>query len=243
MAAEILSAIILAAASLVTSLLTFIHGRRSLTQQSAQWKAEIEKLAAEAEKLRAETDALREKPLEMERNAYQDLLTMFLNPFRDLLTQNQRIYDGLLEGRGALEYHPRSLARFFNSLPDNDKRKLHWYQRIERLRKNNRRILALIQQYGGRIVTENFRDACAEFRYHADEWEDVWQAVEYTLIPLGEEEAVVGDPIPGDKIVGEGETLYANRFPASLQPALDEELNEVRRLSSRTSSKEKESGL
>lgn len=243
MTAEVLAAIILAAASLATSLLTFLHGRIRLTQESAQWQAEISKLAAEAEKLRAETDALRKKPLEMQQRTYQDLLMGFLNPFRDLLSQNRRIYDGLLEGRGALEYHPRSLARFFNSLPDNDRRKLYWYQRIERLRKNNRRILALIQQYGGRIVTEGFRDACAEFRYHADEWEDVWKAVEYTLIPLDEEEVAVGDPIPGDKIVGEGGSLYASRFPASLQPALDVELNEVRRRAGRTRNKATQSSV
>jgi cell division protein FtsL len=243
MAPEVLAAIILAAASLATSLVTFFHGHRRLTQESAQRQAEVNKLAAEAERLRAETDALRKRPLEMERRAYQDLLTSFLNPFHDLLTQNQGIYNGLLEGRGALEYHPRSLAGYFNSLPDNDRRKLYWYQRIERLRKNNRRLLALIQQYGGRIVTEDFRDACAEFRYHADEWEDVWKAVEYTLIPLGEGEVAAGDPIPGDKIIGEGESLYANRFPASLQPALHVELDEIRRLAGRTPSRGTESAV
>jgi malate synthase len=233
MAPEVLAAVVTAAGSLVISLLTLLDARRRLAQERTRWQAEVNKLAAEADKLRIETDALRRKPLETEKKAHQDLLTDFLHPFRDLLEQNQRIYDALLRGRGALEYHPRALSAFFNSLPDNDRRKLYWYQRIERLRENNRRLLAYIQQYGGRIVTEDFRDATAAFRYHADEWEDVWKEVENTLIPRDEEEVAVGDPIPGDKVVGAGGSLYANRFPADLKPALDRELAEVSRLAGR----------
>jgi len=250
MAPEVLAAIIAAAASLVATLLTFILDNRRISQQktqlideSAKWKAEINKITAEADKLRAETDAIREKPLELERSAYQELLTNFLSPFADLLTENKKIYDELLEGRGALEYHPKVLAGFFNSLPDKDKRKLSWYQRIERLRDNNHKILALILKDSGRIVTKDFRDACAEFHYHADEWDDVWKAVKYTLIPLEKEEETVGEPIPGDKIVGEGESLYANRFPTNLPTALEEELNEVRRRAGRVSERETELGV
>ena len=252
MESEILAAIIGGAAGLFTSLLTSLLGRRRLLAETEKLRAEAKHLHAQTEalykseerdahrlsvemaKLRAETDALRNKPHEIERAAYQDLLINFLSPFQDLLNYNGEIYDGLLKGRGALEYHPNTLKRYFDSLPYNDRRKLYWYQRIKKLRANNRSILALIQQYGGRIVTQEFREACVEFRYHADEWKAVWKAVENLHIRHeGEEEVITGEQIPGDEIVEEGEmrgeSEYAERFPANLPSALDGELREVKR--------------
>lgn len=225
---EVLAAVIGGVAGFLTSSFGAFFQRKKLD-------AEVSKLIAEAEHLRQETDAARKRPIELERKGYETLLTRFLNPFNDLLVQNKRVYDDLIPGRQALEYHPRVLLRFFASLPNSDKRKLYWYQRIERLRQNNRQVLALIQQYGGRIITERFRNSCAEFRYHADEWEDVWRAVEPTHIRVGEEEHLNdGEPIPGTDVAPTGESgaevLYANRFPDGLRIALDAELEEVRRL-------------
>jgi hypothetical protein len=226
MTSEVVAAIIGGVAGLLTSSLTLFFERK-------KWSAEADKLTAEAEHLRQETEAARKRPLELERKEYEGLLSVFLDPFSAFLDQNRKIYDELIPERQALEYHPRVLARFFASLPNQDRRKLYWYQRIERLRKNNREILALLQQYGGRILTKEFRDACAEFRYHADEWEDVWKAVEPTHIRVGREEDMSeGEPIPGGDVASREEvtpTLYANRFPDSLGETLKAEFAEVRR--------------
>jgi hypothetical protein len=184
--------------------------------------------------LRAEAEAIQKKPIEMEQKEYQTILEKFLIPFRDLLVQNYDIYERLIKGRGALEYHPNVLRDYFNSLPDTDRRKLYWYQRIKRLRKNNRQMLAHIQHYSSSIVTEDFSYACMEFWYHTEEWEDVWKKVEHTLIPLNDEEKEDVDPIPGDQIIGDGESMYANRFPQSLCPALRAEITEVKKLAGRT---------
>lgn len=217
METEIWVALITVTASLVASLVALSVG----SWQRRQWRAETEKL-------QIETDALRRKPLERELKAYDELLNDFLGQFQGLLTQNREIYRELLDDRGALEYHPQVLQRFFASLPQKDGRRVTWYMRIKRLRQHNREILALIQQYGGRILTKDFRDACAAFRYHADQWEDVWHATEYTLKPFGEAEDAESCPIPGDNIIGEGESLYAETYPKSLDTGLNCELKKVK---------------
>lgn len=227
METQILAALIGGAAGSITALLISLLDRRRRL-------AETEKLLAEVEHLREQTKVLRNRAREIERAKYQKLITDFLRPFQDLLAYNERIYDDLLEERGALEYRPIALRKYFGSLPDTDKRKFVWEERIERLRNNNLSILALIQKYSAQIVTPEFGKACVEFRFHADEWEDVWKVVEpLHFRPEAEEEVTNGEPIPANEIVGDDElreeTLYAKRFPADLPSTLKDELREVER--------------
>ena len=62
-----------------------------------------------------------------------------------------------------------------------DSRRIYYRQRIEYLQVNICKVVALIQHYGS-ILTTQFRDACVEFRYHADGWEDFWEAVKTILL-------------------------------------------------------------
>ncbi len=230
MAKEVLIALIAGIVALTGSLLTFIIGWRTLNQNRRRQEQELRRLNAETEKLVLENVALRKAPLEKEVAFFSEIKESFLVPFQNLLEYNRDIYHGLLGERGALEYHPMALASFFSALPDNDKRKMSWYGRIKLLRQNNRKLLGLIQQFGGRIVTEKFRENCAIFRYHVDEWENVWTHIEHSLKLQGNKLELIGPEIPGDEVRGHKETIYAERFPADLWTTLEQETNEIDQL-------------
>jgi hypothetical protein len=231
MEGEVLAALIGAGASLFVAALTFFDSRRGRKSQDKHLSAELDKFKAETGKLALETDELRRRPKEAEQKRNLRLLSKFLEPLRQTLEQNRLIFNGLIGERGALEYHPKRLREYFSSLPHGDPRKLTWLRRIERLRDNNREILGLMLQHGGDIATDEFRVAGAAFRYHADEWEDVWKAVTFTALgEEGDERDDVGE-IPGDvmsAIAAGDEPLYANRFPKELEAALEAEISEVR---------------
>jgi len=153
------------------------------------------------------------------REKYQTLLENFLIPFQDRLVQTRGISKQLVDKPSLgipphLEYFPKELEKHFASLPDSDTRKWVWKERIERLHAENHFAIELLDHYGGKIVTPEFRNACEKFRFHANEWEDVWKSKD------GQPPSR-GNDIP----------YRANPFPDELEMALKSEIDEVERLS------------
>jgi len=147
------------------------------------------------------------------RQRARDILDNFLRPFEGILKETHRISNELVgEELFDLEYAPSELEQHFASLPENDPRKYAWKRRVERLHEKNRQAVGLINRFYGSIVREDFMGACDRFKYHADQWEDVWKAME-------------GLPVTGDS----REWRRAERFPADLATALQAELAEVER--------------
>jgi hypothetical protein len=138
-------------------------------------------------------------------------------PFEAILKTTQGIFNKLSEDREVkkLEYNPGEVQRFFASLPNDDDRKHLWKSYIEWLQTENRRAVELIERFYGRIVLEEFKDACDQFLAHAKEWELVWKA------------------LPGSGTVPSSldtrPKLNAPQFPVGLEKALQGELAEVRR--------------
>lgn len=131
-------------------------------------------------------------------------------PFEAILKTTHGIFNKLSEDREVkkLAYNPGEVQRFFASLPNDDDRKHLWKSYIEWLQTENRRAVALIERFYGRIVLKEFKDACDQFLAHAKEWELVWKAL------LGS---------------GTVPSSHAPQFPVGLEKALQGELAEVRR--------------
>ena len=152
-----------------------------------------------------------------QRERYRTLLEDFLLPFEATLETTKKIFSKLRDDRelSNLEYHPGRLQAFFTSLPEEDPRKHLWRAHIEWLQAENRRAVEFVEKFYGRIVLAEFRQACDEFMAHAKEWEVVWTAL-------------VGTATVPKSLNIEG-TLYAPQFPQGLEPALRNEVREVRR--------------
>jgi hypothetical protein len=152
------------------------------------------------------------------RSEWRLVLEGFLLPFEGIIQDNLRVFEELTDDEKLknLEFAPDLLQQYFSNLPDTDPRKQLWNDRIGRLMKGNKKAVDLIEQYRGKIVTAEFWDACADFVYHANKWEDLWISI------MGK-----------TTIVGSGFTqkdLIAPEFPDSLEPALKREIEEVRKL-------------
>lgn len=152
-----------------------------------------------------------------QRERYRTLLEDFLLPFEATLETTRNIFTKLRDDRelSNLEYHPGRLQAFFASLPEEDPRKHLWRAYIEWLQAENRRGRELVEKFYGRIVLPEFKRASDEFVAHAKEWEVVWTAL-------------VGTANVPTSLNTEG-TLIAPQFPPGLEPALRNELSEVRR--------------
>ena len=111
-----------------------------------------------------------------------------------------------------------ALQAYIQSLPETDLRKIDWTVRIERLMAENRKAVDLIQRWRGKMIRPDFQQACAEFEFHANKWQDFWTA------------AVRGGVVPPGLTL---DRRQAPGFPQSLEPALKAEREEVRRRAGR----------
>jgi hypothetical protein len=160
---------------------------------------------------------LRHKERELERQRYRAILDNFIGPFEGISKDTRKIFDELTDDRELplLEYYPQRLEHYFSSLPNDDPRKLLWKVRVQRLLLKNGQAVELIRRFRGQMVLDSFKKACDKFVYHAEQWEDLWKAVEGSR------------PWPNSKDTPEGP--FAERFPSELEPALQDELAEVKR--------------
>ncbi len=159
-----------------------------------------------------------------EQKEYTAVLEEFLIPFDGILRHNYPVFQELTDDKTLrhLEGHPLALQNYIQSLPDSDLRKIDWKYRIERLLTENRKAVDLIQRWRGKMVRPDFQQACAEFEFHANKWEDFWNAV------------VKGGAVPPE--LSRYDALnrqYAPGFPRALEPALKAEIEEVRRRAGR----------
>ena len=159
-----------------------------------------------------------------EQEEWAEVLEEFLIPFDAILKHNYQVFQELTDDKKLrhLEGHPIALQNYIQSLPDSDLRKIDWKFRIERLLTENRRAVGLIQRWRGKMIGDDFQRSCAEFEFHANKWEDFWNAV------------VKGGAVPPE--LSQYSTLdrrYAPGFPQALEPALKAEIEEVRRRAGR----------
>lgn len=148
---------------------------------------------------------------------YRTMLEEFLVPFEGILKFTRYIFDRLRDARLAhLEYHPGTLQEYFSSLAEGDPRKDLWMNYIDLLQKKNGQAVELIERFYGRIVLDEFRDACDKYLQHAEVWQLVW-------IELKGQRAVPAEP-------GATKILYASPFPDELETALANEIAKVRQL-------------
>jgi hypothetical protein len=116
---------------------------------------------------------------ERERTRYHSLLVDFLNPLDDYLRGTYRVFEKLQKETGIDHFHrdPEGLKRIFAGLPKSDLRRSKWMEVIDQLQNENRTIVKLIEDNYGYddIVLPEFRDACLEFKLHADDWAIFWK--------------------------------------------------------------------
>lgn len=149
------------------------------------------------------------------RDRYQRVLREFLKPLQSRLAQTERIYLELQTHPvlRPLEFPAPMLKAQFEALPDDDVRKLIWKDRISRLMAIDDEALDLIKDYGGYIISDEFKDACLAFEYHVGRWQDLWKAVEGSAPwPTGRQDPLV------------------EKFPPAFVPALKAEKEEIERL-------------
>jgi hypothetical protein len=159
-----------------------------------------------------------------EQTEWVRVLEEFLIPFDGILKHNYQVFQELTDDRSLrhLEGHPAALQSYIQSLPDTDLRKIDWKVRIQRLLAENRKAVDLIQKWRGKIIRADFQQASAEFEFHANKWEDFWSA------------AAGGGAVPPElNRYGAIDRRYAPGFPQTLEPALEAEMEEVRRRAGR----------
>jgi len=149
------------------------------------------------------------------RKYYQNILESFLIPFEGILNQTRLISQELLCNEKYLEYFPNKLENDFNALPDTDPRKFVWRQRIERLHAENLHAIELINRFYDKIMTNDFKKACDQFKFHVGQWEDVWRTKEGQTPSEGEEKP-----------------YRANPFPDEIETSLNAEIEKVKKFSS-----------
>jgi hypothetical protein len=147
----------------------------------------------------------------------QGALEGFLLPLSATLKTTQEVFAKLTNNKELtrLEFHPSQLQQYFASLPQDDPRKELWSFYIDWLQRENRSGLNLVNSNYGRIVLDRFREACDEYRKHVEEWELIWKALKGS------------GPIPAS--ANRPGVLYAVQFPSDLEPALQAEIEEVKR--------------
>lgn len=156
----------------------------------------------------------------LERERYRTILANFLIPLEGYLAYTYKVFDDLRRDTDIvhLELNPEGLKHFYSMvLPKNDPRRITWMKTIERLQAENRKIVKLIEDNYGSIVLPEFRDACTEFKVHANAWEDFWAALKETGIDTPREIY---------------EDLVSTPFPRSFPYALNKEYYEVQRRAS-----------
>lgn len=165
-----------------------------------------EKRRRKEEQIERENEKQQAK-IEQEQKRNQEILKNFLIPFKRILGQTRRISQELLGDLQHLEYFPKELERYFDSLPNNDPRKFVWKQRVERLQTENVHAIELIKSNYAEIATEEFKKACDDYQYHVGEWDDVWKTKE-GLEPTS----------------GFDKPHRANPFPPEIEKALEAEI-------------------
>lgn len=148
---------------------------------------------------------------------YRTTYEEFLLPLSGALHQTKTIFAKLYDSRNLmnLEYHPGRLQAYFTALPAHDPRKQVGMLWIELLQRTNQENLALVKRFYGRILSSALRKACDDYLVHIQEWEIVWSAFKGQA------------PMPEAPITDN--LLLASRFPDTLEPALQAEMDEVRK--------------
>ncbi len=146
---------------------------------------------------------------------YRAVLRDFLTPLQHYLAYTERLFRELDAETGIshLEMPPHVLRQRFEQLPKTDLRRVTWGKTIERLQAENQKIVALIERNYGVMVTPEFRTACQEFKHHANQWADFWEALQ---------------SIADASAIDAG--LSAIPFPRSFPDALYREMAAVERL-------------
>ena len=146
---------------------------------------------------------------------YRAVLRDFLTPLQHYLAYTERLFRELDAETGIshLEMPPHVLRQRFEQLPKTDLRRVTWGKTIERLQAENQKIVALIERNYGVMVTAEFRTACQEFKHHANQWADFWEALQ---------------TIEDASAIDEG--LSSIPFPRSFPDALYREIAAVERL-------------
>ncbi len=158
------------------------------------------------------------------REKWRGVLKGFLLPFESIMKHNYLIFEELTDDDRlrALEYAPDYLQKHFSELPDSDPLKITWTRRIVRLIAENKRAVDLIEENIGNMITKEFKDKCDDFKFHAEHWEDLWNAI------MGPDPISLDSPVMGYLV--DPEARPRGRFPKNLDLALQNEIAEVKRL-------------
>lgn len=147
----------------------------------------------------------------------ENILEGFLIPLQAKLEQNEKFYLMLTHDLDLqrLEYSPIQVQYFFDSLPDDDSRKITWHGIIDILMETNSDITKSIEDNFGRIVTQDFQEASMQFIHHAKLWEATWRSLT-DRSPISYEQQNFNEPLTPP-------------FPVNLDSALSLEIIEWRR--------------
>ncbi len=137
----------------------------------------------------------------------------FLLPFQATLIYNERVFKELTEDQTLknLEYAPDYLQEYFSKL--DDPRKIMWLQRINLLHHENSKAISLYEKNVGKITNPKLNKACLDFKYHAEKWKSVWDAI-FSNQDIRE--------------IFSTNDLIAPKFPKDLDSLLEEEIKKVK---------------